>query len=395
MRVATGCLIAACMLMGCDEDAGRVVTVEADTAPADTRDDAGREEKKRKEKEAARKRREQRAKQEGEEYVARLEAAVAAFRATTTGESESRIAAYKELIADLREAQAGVDTGRYDGFLNPGADTILKRLDELGREEQEAQAEEEAVGLPDQPKLELAKYSGAFRLSGTVKKCHTDGVAIKSGRKYYFIKDAVCPDRRILYGYVEDALTTVMLDIGRDGREAKVVTISDKESAQDDRRSHRALQKEQRAEHQSKLKAYRAAVNDNRDLLRRLKKEAAARATETKKLRRELDKILEKMASSEGMPPPPSSAAVAADAPTQASSEGMPPAPSSAAVAADAPTQASSDRSEHVDAPPAFPKSAPPPPKPRKDRAACLRGCLAACNDDANCERSCAAQKCR
>ena len=106
------------------------------------------------------------------------------------------------------------------------ADELVKELEALHRSTEE---------IPDRP-----VYDGAFRVGGAVRQCYKDGVVLEAQGKLYFIRNAVCPDESLLHGWVDDTGDTVTLDLGRNGREARVVDISDKEKAQDDRKEFNA-----------------------------------------------------------------------------------------------------------------------------------------------------------
>ncbi len=80
-------------------------------------------------------------------------------------------------------------------------------------------------------------------------------------------------------------------------------------------------------------------------------------------------------------------------------SEKQPPEPAPTVEAEATATAASAEPTAapkaEATAPPSKPRRPVPRKKPRIDRAACLRGCVASCNDDAHCERACVASKCR
>jgi len=162
---------------------------------------------------------------------------------------------------------------------------ISKRADEILAERESIKKALEA--LPEKP-----VYDGAFRLSGSVRKCYQDGVALESQGKLYFVKDAKCPDAPLLHGWVEDNGETVTLDFGRNGREAKIVEISDKEKAQDDRKAFN-----------EKSAEYAKAIAANPTMA----KEREAKLARDKELEDELEGVLTALAK--GLPPPPPRAA--------------------------------------------------------------------------------------
>ena len=201
---------------------------------------------------------ETRAKQEAE-HVAHERAAIDARRAVDTAlkgfgaapDAEARRTGYLALLETLTKSKALVDPSTYKGLPFPAATPLLDRLAAIAAAE--ATDEKDAPNVPSKPEHDPPKYTGAFQLSGQVRKCYKDGVVLQSGAKFYFLADAKCPDVPYLYGYVQDDGRTVDVDIGRGGREATVVTIGDKESASDDRAAHRKAVVEYEADYAATL----------------------------------------------------------------------------------------------------------------------------------------------
>lgn len=185
-----------------------------------------------------------------------------------------RRVAYGELRKKLDAADALPEAER-NARRSAQADKLLAERETL---------EKELENLPGKP-----VYDGAFRVGGAVRTCYKDGVVLESNGKLYFVKDATCPDTPLLHGWVEDTGETLTLDLGRNGREAKVVEISDKEKAQDDRKDFN-----------EKLAAYSAAVAANP----RLPKEREAKEARLKALETELDAALLALAAA-GQPSAP------------------------------------------------------------------------------------------
>ncbi len=229
-----------------------------------------------------------------------LLAACTAFRASKEGPAQDRRAAYRAVLAAYEKAKPAADVAAYPGIPSPTAGQLLARLDALTLEaEEESKA---APNIPEEPKHDPPKYDGAFKIAGVVRHCFQDGVALEVRGKFYFVRDANCPDVSILHGFVEDTGSTVQLDIGRDGREAAVVTISDAEKARDDRAAHREALASYEAEYVTQVQAYRAALRDNSEAVKALAKNRAARAQERKTSEKALDVVLLALAQGQAQP---------------------------------------------------------------------------------------------
>ncbi len=332
---------------------------------------------------------ETRAKQEAE-HVAHERAAIDARRAVDTAlkgfgaapDAEARRTGYLALLETLTKSKALVDPSTYKGLPFPAATPLLDRLAAIAAAE--ATDEKDAPNVPSKPEHDPPKYTGAFQLSGQVRKCYKDGVVLQSGAKFYFLADAKCPDVPYLYGYVQDDGRTVDVDIGRGGREATVVTIGDKESASDDRAAHRKAVVEYEADYAAKLKEYQDARRGNEAALAGLEKRRAARKAERDALSVALDAVLLPLARAAASgadlsavkPPEATPPTLSAIQPAPAPSNGSP-----RAVAPKAPGAA-----------PTGPGLATPQPAAKNPRARseCLSACVAKCADDAACERTCA-----
>ncbi|GMV15898.1 MAG: hypothetical protein AMXMBFR56_41220 [Polyangiaceae bacterium] len=145
----------------------------------------------------------------------------------------------------------------------------------------------------------------------------------------------------------------------------KYVPLFEKDELFDEADDRKAYQQELRTyleDYKTKLAEYQKAIAENRVALADIKKRKAARHVERKQLEGQLDKILLALISSKGESAGP-------DVKLEPAKADIPRSPETAT-----------------------PQVSTTPKK--KDRAACLRGCVASCSDDANCERACAAQKC-
>lgn len=308
-----------------------------------------------------------------------VELFLAGFRhAGEHGDAEVRVITYKLLRDSALAAASSIDTSEYRPMLHPRAGEILDEIAEL--DAADAKDAEGSAELPAKPQHEPPTYEGgAFHVTGAVKRCYQDGVALKAGGKYYFVRDADCPVFNTLSGYVEDTLETVDLDIGRDGREAMIVTISDRETADDDRREFQQALKEYEADYKLKLAAYKDAAAKNQPLAKAREEEGKTRQLRRQGLLTELERIL--LPLSQGKPVPGTTSTATAnvvaviDPPPSASAVKVEGVPERAPSASRRSHQANNVAS-------------------KKDRGACMRRCVAICADDPGCERSCATQKC-
>jgi hypothetical protein len=308
----------------------------------------------------------------GAEAKREAAAAYAEFSGNKTGSAEGRRKSYVSLVAALEKAKSVAGMPAYEGIPSRRAAELLAKLDTLNGEEGAAS---DGLAIPEVPKHEPPKFDGAFPLGGAVRQCFKDGVALESNGKFYFIRDAVCPTLALLQGYVEDTGSTVQLDIGRDGRQAAVVTISDAEKAQDDRAAHRKAVAEYEADYAQQAREYKAAVKDRGPKLEAAKRRQAARTQARDAAATDLDVVLVALASGKvGVPPP---------APT--SQPAINPNDLPSAIPAAAPNPGPSARK------PGPAKGGDGPDARRK----CIAACVDRCNGDANCERGCVTSSCK
>lgn len=301
-----------------------------------------------------------------------LKSAVDAFRGAP--DDESRRSTYRALLAAVADAKESAATPEYSRYRNESAEQLLG---DLSRLQEEANTAEAALAeVPVKPEYELPKYTGAFYLEGTVKKCYDDGVAIQSGSKYYFLRDGKCPEiANVLRGYVEATFNTVELDLGRSGRSATVVDIRDKETADDDRARYRTEIAEYQKEYKRSLEEFKSASKGKGELLsqlqRRSKLNEAARGAATAKL----DRLLLALATGQ-----PLDAVSVDELPTQPSSdEGESATAPGKDLTATAKNQGIKKRSQPA----------------KRSPMACMKACIAGCGGDSDCERRCVAQDCR
>lgn len=210
-----------------------------------------------------------------------------AFRAAPT--AAARRKAYVDVL-DLIKGRAATYVSA-KGFQSAEADAMIAKLDLLERQEHEDFA---ALDEPKKPEPRpVPEYDGAYSVSGAVRQCARDGVILEAyNGKFYALLDTVCPDVPNLFGVVEDLGRTIKVDIGRSGREAKVVKLSDREKESDDRAAHRKIvadhytdQRKEAADYQFELARYRKNLADANAA-------KAARTPERERLVKAIDMIL-------------------------------------------------------------------------------------------------------
>lgn len=312
----------------------------------------------------------------------RLASAVAAFMATASGTAESRRESFGKFLSQYDDPVAGSASEREQlkSLAHPTAREILKRIRAL---DDEGRKERAALGTrPEKP--EKPSYAGAFHLSGSIKKCYQDGIVVRGRGKYFFVKDAQCPNLRRVNGYVESDLmgTTIDVDIGRDGREAEVVTLSDRETAQDDRE---VFNDEIIPDYRKELRRYTDWDKIHGDEEREHKLNSLSRGAAKQTLEAALERILAPMAG--GAQPPSVNVEMLLAQHKRASKVDAKTAKKRR------PKKAPAARKPPPSSRPA--KAEAPAPRSRASRTACLKRCIAKCDEDSDCERTCASQRCK
>lgn len=327
------------------------------------------------------------------QLTAEADALLKSFGDTDSDETDIR----RERFRALRNKVMGTDLAsgpKYRAVASPALGAILDRLDALDTDEKRDAAALDEANIPERPTHQPPAYDGAFQISGVVKKCYRDGIVVLSNGKYYAVMGVDCPDTNLTSGYVETTGGTTTVDIGRDGREAIDVKLSDRESAQDDRRAHQEALREYEATYQQNLRAYQTAVRENGALVARIEAARRSRDTERTKLLAKLDLELGSLAMQafKGEPLRLEEDEVAAAKAPAADSTQPPSAlptgqPGRASTAALAGTATPSTATTTVTPAAAATSVA--------NRRACLMSCVADCGGDANCQHRCVSAKCR
>ncbi len=127
-----------------------------------------------------------------------------------------------------------------------------------------------ALMPPDliRPVYEKPAYSGAWFLSGSYRANYTspsgeiEGVVVTKGDRYFVVLGAAPAGGYVDYlsGYVEDSGRAITLDVGRSGRDADVVTLTDKESYRDDQETYSSQVAEAKAKYDRELATYKESA---------------------------------------------------------------------------------------------------------------------------------------
>ncbi len=207
-----------------------------------------------------------------------IDTSVAGLRACAIDDSQALDRAWVALYQAIASAKsAGV---------NPPAEVIdatrdLNAIYEKVLTARKLITEGQAIPVPDEaqpPKYEEPEYDGAWFLSGYYRANYTgrngdiEGVVITKGESYFVVMGADPASRGVDYlrGYVESTGKIIDLAVGRGGRTAVVVRLSDEETYRDDQKAYRAVVAEAKAKHQQALAAYRNAIQERKDTIRKL-----------------------------------------------------------------------------------------------------------------------------
>lgn len=191
------------------------------------------------------------------DYARAVEHARSALAATVDHSSVTRLEKYDALTASLANARKN-DTVVDTTDISERMATIDAAISDLSDVEGQLAALEEPVE-PEKPIWEKPDYGGVFHISGAYRGPYDQGgVVVQTKGAYYVIQDANEPDgyTTSLNGYVEDTGDIVTLNIGRDGRDAHVVNLSDKETFRDDQATYKEEVRDAKAEYEAAKKAY-------------------------------------------------------------------------------------------------------------------------------------------
>lgn len=143
-----------------------------------------------------------------------------------------------------------------------------------------------------EPTYEKPEYSGAWYLSGNYRANYTgengdiDGVVITKGSRYFVVLGAEPAGGYVSYlnGYVEDTGRVITLDVGRSGRDADVVTLTDRESYRDDQEAYAEQVSEAKATYRQQLAQYEQANREQKVAVEKLAATMAALGQEQERL---------------------------------------------------------------------------------------------------------------
>jgi hypothetical protein len=301
----------------------------------------------------------------------RVASAHAAFGAAVSDTPDARLSAFSNLLRAIDAAKPNADLKAYDRVRVPTLVAAVERLEALNQEA--AANTTEPAPAPEKP-----EYDGAFYLHGSIKRCYGDGVLLVSGNTYYFLRDGACPTSSFvtrLEGYVEKTGETETADIGRDGREAHVVILADREKMLDDKAAFATAMAE-----------YREALRERTVEIAARNKALGAIASERSRLRSQIDPALKRFA----------------DRMRQTLDVGLVDSTGLEATDVSEPSQEVAQaqiRDKRARRPTGAPttewRSGSARDNPSSSRASCVGDCVSGCSDDTNCERACVARRCR
>ena len=208
----------------------------------------------------------------------RLETAVrksAAAFASCEPERSTPATSWLDLAADI---DAMLDAG---GVVAPELMAATQGLREAEADVtriQESIAEGNSPPVLVKPTHHEPEYIGAWYLSGSYRANYTgddgsiDGVVITKGDNYYVVLGAEPAGGGVRYlnGYVESTGRTIVLDVGRSGREATVVSLADRETYLDDQAAHREAVAEAKHTYDDALAEYRTALRQQAEAKKKL-----------------------------------------------------------------------------------------------------------------------------
>lgn len=167
-----------------------------------------------------------------------------------------------------QEIVNAIEAAKRDGFeseLGPAKDLpdIAAKIEAAKKQ----LAEDLAPAKPEKPIHEKPKYSGAWPISGRCRGRYNEneGIVIQADGKYYVVKDSEPCETPYVNGFVENTGETVTLALGRDGREADVVVLKDRETYLDDQKAYRDKVARAQADYQQAVKDYPQRVREWQD----------------------------------------------------------------------------------------------------------------------------------
>jgi hypothetical protein len=176
--------------------------------------------------------------------------------------------------------------------------SISSQLDEIQKRIEEGQAIVPPALV--EPKYEEPKYSGAWYLSGYYHSNYIgdggfhEGVVISKGDRFFVVlgADPAVGYVRYLTGYVEDTGRMITLDVGRYGRNADVVRLSDRETYLDEQAIFKEQVAEAKVRFRSELELYQKAEKEQNDAKKKLAAALKWLGQEQQRLTKEYNRVL-------------------------------------------------------------------------------------------------------
>lgn len=226
------------------------------------------------------------AEQEQKAALESLTAAAQLLGKAAQGTPEDREKSYNLLSKALKDPAARIAAAEVTRYRK-----ILAQVDEVSKQLAALPVPDELPETPEKPTYEKPEYDGAWLLAGEFRGRYKDGggIVVQRGNKYYIVEDGSVPVFRYVHGFVVNTGGLEILAIGRDGRTADVVRLSDRETYYEDQADYRKSVAEAKKEFGEALKEYEVALQK--------RKRAEADAAKTLSSRRAQEQVLQKKKS--------------------------------------------------------------------------------------------------
>lgn len=208
------------------------------------------------------------------------------------GTPEDREKSYDLLSKTLKDPAARIaaaEVTRYRAALAQ-VDEVSKQLAALPVPDELPELPE----LPEKPTYEKPEYDGAWLLAGEFRGRYKDGegIVVQRGNKYYIVEDGSVPVFRYIHGFVVNTGGVEILAIGRDGRTADVVRLSDRETYYEDQADYRKSVAEAKQEFGKALKEYEVALQKRKRAESNAEKMLSSRRAQEQALQKKKSQLL-------------------------------------------------------------------------------------------------------
>lgn len=224
----------------------------------------------------------------------KVKATAATLAGLQAAKPETQLVAYQEFNHAVTDAQK-INADGIEPYLAAVAEiaSVQKRLDELDQSEK-ATTPPDVADVPQKPVYEKPPYTGAFFLGGDLRGNYEGDPVVQAGSKFFVVKGAGI---WMEGNYVEPTTETVTLNIGRDGREATIVTASARETYNDDQKAYAEEVKKAKSAYDEEMKTYQAAMKTKLAADAQLKQKKVESAKERRDALNERDRLLSILAA--------------------------------------------------------------------------------------------------